>query len=312
MQLGMGELALVEPDEGRLGQLSHPGIEPFVTLEEGLGWKPDIAIIATPTDLHARQARAVVEADCHVFVEKPLSHDGSGLRELADEVDRRHLVSLVGCNMRFHPGPAKVRELLARRVLGRVIFARIHAGSFLPDWHRDQDYRSSYSASPAGGCILDFVHEIDLARWYLGDVTEVTCVAGHLSSLDIASEDVAALICRHTDGALSEIHVDYVQRAYDRGCHIGGEEGTILWEFGSGTVRWFDADRGSWKVFEQAVDWDLNQMYLDELRHFIECVEAQRRTELPIRDALEVMRIVLAAKGSAELRASVATAEVVL
>jgi predicted dehydrogenase len=115
-------------------------------VEAGLEWAPELVIVATPTALHAEHALAAARRGCHVFVEKPLAHSSAGVWELADEVARRDLISLVGCNMRFHPGPAAVKRLLDSGAIGRVLFARLHAGSYLPEWRPGQDYRESYSA----------------------------------------------------------------------------------------------------------------------------------------------------------------------
>jgi predicted dehydrogenase len=142
----------------------------------------------------------------------------------------------------------------------------------------------------------------------VGSVVEVVCAAGRLSSLQIETEDVAALICRHVGGSLSEIHLDYVQRTYERGCHVAGDEGTILWDFASGCVRYQRADEGHWQVVPQPKGWELNQMYLDELQHLLDCVRVRRPTVLPIGDAVEVLRIALAAKTSAATGCFVATA----
>src|SRR5207244_10343135 len=102
----------------------------------------------------------------------------------------------------FHPGPAKVKQLLDQDSIGRILFARLHSGSYLPGWRPTQDYRASYSANArmGGGCILDCIHELDLARWYLGDVAEVFALAEHLSSLQLDVEDMAFLLCRHQNG----------------------------------------------------------------------------------------------------------------
>jgi len=235
-----------------------------------------------------------------------LAHDLEGLGKLSGVIEQEGLVSLVGCNMRFHPGPMKVKELLSRDQLGRLLFARLHTGSYLPDWRPGTDYRDNYASreETGGGCILDCIHELDLGRWYLGDVCEVVCVAGHLSSLEISTEDVAVVICRHTSGAISEIHLDYVQRTYERGCQVVGESGTVFWDFNQG-IRWYEASDKRWNQYEQRHTWESNEMYLDELRHFVDCVQHRRQTTLPVGEAIEVMKIAVGAKRSARSRSAV-------
>jgi predicted dehydrogenase len=299
--LGAESLGLVETDVSRrqavADELSLVG---FSRLQDGLDWAPNLVIVATPTHLHAEQTLEIVRAGIPIFVEKPLSHTEAGLSEIAQLVESKKTISLVGCNMRFHPGPVKVKQLLEEGRLGKVLFARIHTGSYLPDWRPNTDYRHNYSArvETGGGCILDCIHEIDLARWYLGEVDSVFCAAGHLSSLEIETEDVAILLCRHTGGSISEIHLDYVQRTYERGCQIAGELGSIFWDFNAGAVRLYDAATKRWTTFPQLENWEMNQMYVDEMRHFLECLADQRPTTLPIPEAAALMQVVFAAKDS--------------
>jgi predicted dehydrogenase len=312
---GVTPLALMEPAADRRAEVERQLGSPlalFDSLAAALDWGPELTVIASPTHMHLEQAVEAARAGSHLFIEKPLSHSESGMRELVEEVESRDLISLVGCNMRFHPGPAMVRELLDRDAVGRVLFARVHAGSYLPGWRPTQDYTKSYSASDAagGGCILDYIHELDLTRWYMGGVTEVFCMAGHLSSLRIDSEDVAMLVCRHEGGTLSQIHLDYVQRSYERGCQIVGEDGSIFWDFRAGHVRHYDAREDRWTSYVQPEGWEVNRMYVDELGHLLRCIESGTATVLPVREAAEVTRVALAARESARTGQPVAMAAV--
>ena len=204
--------------------------------------------------------------------------------------------------MRFHPGLMTVKNLLLEQAVGRVLAARVEVGQYLPDWHPWEDYRQSYSACNrfGGGVILDAIHEIDYIHWLLGDVAAATCLAGKLSQLEIETEDVAALLLRFQNGAVGEVHLDYVQRAYSRTCHVIGEEGTIHWDYTAGQVRWYSAHTRQWRLFSNPPEWEPNQMYIDEMRHFLKCLA---RKEMPIADVFEaarVLQIALAAKASAQ------------
>jgi predicted dehydrogenase len=308
--LGVGELGVVESDGERRERAARElGVATFVPVSEGLEWSPDFVVVATPTHLHLSQAIEVASGGFDLFIEKPLSHVGVGISELADAVARRSLISMVGCNMRFHPGPRKVKELLDRGAVGRILCARIYGGFYLPAWRPGTDYRDNYAAheETGGGCILDCIHEVDLTRWYLGEVGEVFCAAGHLSSLEIATEDVAILVCRHSSGALAEVHLDYVQRTYERGCQIIGESGSIFWDFRDQRVRWYNAASDVWITFEQPGEWQLNQMYVDEMQHFLDCLRDRKPTMLPVSEGAAVMQIVFAAKASAREGKTVAT-----
>ncbi len=303
LSLGVKELVAFDVRaERRRDVTTELGVETVERLESGLEREPDALIVAAPTSLHVPIALKGAFRRYHLFIEKPLSHCWDGVERLLDVVRENALVTLVGCNMRFHPGLMTVKNLLLEQAVGRVLAARVEVGQYLPDWHPWEDYRQSYSACNrfGGGVILDAIHEIDYIRWLLGDVAAATCLAGKLSQLEIETEDVAALLLRFQNGAVGEVHLDYVQRAYSRTCHVIGEEGTIHWDYTAGQVRWYSAHTRQWRLFSNPPEWEPNQMYIDEMRHFLKCLA---RKEIPIADVFEaarVLQIALAAKASAQ------------
>lgn len=300
--LGAGELlAFDERPDRRQEARSQFGIETPERLEEAWARRPDAAIIAVPTSLHVPLAVDAASHGCHLFIEKPLSHTLDGVDRLLDIVRERRLVTLVGCNLRFHPGLQKVKALLQDRAAGRVVAARVAAGQWLPDWHPEEDYRRGYSATRAlgGGIILDAIHELDYIRWLLGDVETVACFAGKLSRLEIETEDTAAILLRFAGGTLGEVHLDYVQRAYHRTCQIIGDAGTIHWDY-AGDVRWFSAAAREWRAFPPPVGWEWPQMYVDEMRHCLRCWAGEERPALDAAEGRRVLEVAVAAKESAQ------------
>jgi len=278
------------------------GVKTYSSLDEALSQNPDIALICTPTSLHIPAAMAAARKGCHLFIEKPLSHTMEGVDELIEIVAQKKLISLVGCNMRFHPGLMKVKMLLEAEAIGRVIAARIEAGQYLPDWHPSENYRKGYSAKSnlGGGVILDAIHEIDYIRWMLGEVESIACFSGRVSKLEIETEDTAAIIMRFISGTIGEVHLDYIQRVYSRTCHIIGDEGTIRWDYNTGEVRYYSAETKEWQIFKNPPGWIPNQMYLDELSHFLRCINGEEQPTLDIIQGELVLKIALAAKASAE------------
>ncbi len=302
LNLGVKDVIAFDVDPGRRQEVAATlGIATVADLETAWEQRADACLIAAPTSLHVPLALDAARHGCHLFIEKPLSHSWAGVSELLGWVEQKNLVTLVGCNMRFHPGLRQVKALLEGRAIGRVIAARVEVGQYLPDWHPEEDYRQSYSARRelGGGIILDAIHEIDYIRWLIGEVADTVCMAGKLSRLEIDSEDTAALLLRFTCGALGEIHLDYIQRAYSRTCQIIGEEGTIHWDYLAGQVRWYSAHTRAWQYCASPAGWQTNQMYVDEIGHFLACLAGEQQAELDIREGAKVLRIALAAKQSA-------------
>jgi predicted dehydrogenase len=276
------------------------GVEVFTDLDAALDRQPQVAFVTAPTSLHVPIAVQAAERGCHLFIEKPLSHTRDGVERLQELVRRQDLVTLVGCNLRFHPGLVAVKQLLEQGAIGRVVAVRVEVGQYLPDWHPYEDYRQGYSARRdlGGGILLDAVHEIDYIRWLLGPVRSVACLAGTLSHLEIQTEDTAALLLRFTAGALGEVHLDYVQRVYSRTCHVIGDEGTVRWDYSAGEARVYRAASRAWETVANPAGWQPNQMYVDELAHFLRCLDRQEQPALDVFDAARVLDLVLAAKES--------------
>ena len=288
------------------------GIATTEQLGQALGGGPDAVVIASPTSEHVKLAAAAAGRGLHLFVEKPLSHDLNGVAELVREVERRELVSLVGCNLRWHPGLRALKRLLDEGRFGKVLAIRVEAGQYLPDWHPSEDYRFSYSARRelGGGVILDFIHELDYARWLLGRVETVACLAGRVGSLDIDTEDIASISLRFEVGAIGQVHIDYLQRAYSRSCEVIAEEGTLKWNYEAASLDAFHVEDRTWRQIPVSSGWEANQMYVEEMQHFLGCLAGRERSAQDVASAAEVLRVALACKSSAQSRTFVDPADV--
>jgi predicted dehydrogenase len=219
------------------------------------------------------------------------------LGELQAEVQSRELITMTGCNMRFHPGPVAVKSLLDQKKIGAVLSARIQCGSYLPRWRPQSDYRQSYSASIEwGGAILDCIHEVDLALWYFGPASLLAAVRLPAHSLGLETDGLAEILLRHEAGVLSSVHLNFVQRDYRRGCQIIGSTGTIYWDFSEHAVKIFGEDGNLSETISEPPGWDANQMYLDEMKHFLQAVETRQPTMNPVAGGIEALNIALAAR----------------
>ena len=303
--LTIGNIEIIAHDlnpDGRNKVKELFGINAYENYEDALAADPDTVIVATPTNEHIVPALKAAKAGYHLFIEKPVSHNTEGLAEVLSIVKEKGLITLVGCNMRFHPGLKKVKELVDKGAAGKILSADIEAGSYMPEWRPGIDYKKVYSARSerGGGVILDAIHEIDYARWMLGDVAALCCMADKLSSLEIDVEDVADILLRFSSGIIARLHLDYVQRPYARNCKLVGEDGVITWDFNEGQVGLFSAHDKQWTWFNQPPHFELNQMYVDEMQHFVNCLKGIEKSTLDIFGGVEDLKIALAAKQSAK------------
>ncbi len=303
--LGVGEICVYDPDGSRAEQaVRDAGAVAVGSVEAGLALRPQAVFICTPPHLHTAGARAAVDAGAHVFIEKPLSDRLDDVAEMIGAAARRKLVVMAGYNLRFHAGLLKLKELVKTGSVGRVLTVRAEYGQYLPTWRPGRDYRQGYIARPetGGGIILEESHELDYVAWLGGRVESVYAAAGKLSDLEIVAEDVALMVLRLEGGALGEVHVDCVQREYRREAHVVGTEGTATWVYEKG-VRLARASREP-EFFDIVPD--PNQMYLDEVRCFLNCIAGNAQPPVDGASALQDLRVALAAKESARICREVA------
>lgn len=301
LALGKRNLIVVElRRERREFVRKELGVPVVASTQEAFRGKVDVAFVTSPTHLHLRHAEEALRAGAHLFIEKPLAHVlDARVRKLLEHAKRKRRKIFVAVNMRFHPGIRKIKVLLDRRAIGNVLAARVEAGFWLPDWHPGKDYRKWYMAHRrlGGGVLLDGIHEIDYLCWLLGDPVDVVARALRVSSLKIDTEDVAEITLRFANGALGNIHVDYLQQAYQRTCRIIGSEGTIEWDFHKRAVRLFSAKTKTWRTFPYTFR-NTNQMYVDELKFFFAALAGRIKDPMDGREGLRSLAIAEAARRS--------------
>lgn len=268
---------------------------------------PDVVLICTPTAHHAEQAVEALRRGAHTFIEKPIADSLPDAAEIEAEASKARVRVMVACNLRFHPAVALLKAELDSGVVGRLYSIRAAFGHYLPNWRPDQDYRKSYSASRSqgGGAILDCVHEIDYVRWLGGEVHQVVSIADRLGELQIDVEDAAAIIMRHESGVLSEIHVDYLRRDKRRSCELVCSLGTVLWESTGKRpervlVRRYHAEKARWETLLDLPDYDPNEAYVLELRHFFESIRTGSPPALDAAGGVRVLELALQAREFAE------------
>jgi predicted dehydrogenase len=275
------------------------GIRSFSDLDEALAEKPDVAFIANPSSMHVEAATACARAGCDLFVEKPLSDSTAGLDALIELVEERSLVAMVGYQLRFHPGVVGLFELVRSGALGQLLSVRATVGEYLPNWHRYEDYREMYAARAAlgGGVILSQIHEFDYLSWMFGPPSRLFALGGHWSDLQIDVEDTASILMQCTySGRPLPVHLlqDYLQRPSSRSCEVVGDRGKAVLDLVELSLTSWDAE--GTPTVRRFARFERNQLFLDEIAHFLHCVTTRERPRVDLRAGRESLRTALAAK----------------
>ncbi len=280
------------------------GLHIYPDLASALEWRPEAVFVCTPTSLHVSTALQAARAGAHLFIEKPLSHDLQGVDELLAEVESRRLTAVIGYQMRFHPGLQRLHTLLREARVGRLLSVHAEIGEYLPGWHTYEDYRQMYASRRdlGGGVILSQIHEMDYLYWLFGLPRRVFALGGHLSRLEVDVEDSADILLEfQTEGRPLPVtlHEDYLQRPPSRGCKVVGDAGKILLDFPAASLTVYDAE-GREAEKTAFADFQRNEMFLAEIRHFVQALQGQPHALVSLRDGMHSLRMALAAKESLE------------
>ncbi|PHV14207.1 oxidoreductase [Janthinobacterium sp. BJB1] len=132
--------------------LAHPGL--------------DAVFLVTPTSLHADQIIAALRAGKHVFCEKPLSLDLADCLKVEAEAARHpQLTVMIGFVRRFDASYHDAQQKIALGLIGKPYLVRSQTCD-----QNDPSGAFMRFAPTSGGIFLDCsVHDIDLARWLLGN-----------------------------------------------------------------------------------------------------------------------------------------------
>lgn len=301
LTLGEKDIILYRTGKSTLTDDELDGFTIETDLEAALAHQPDAVVIANPTAVHMDVAIPAAAAGCHILIEKPVSHDLARVAELQAALDQNGAQLLVGFMFRFHPGLQKIKTWLDAGAIGAPLSARAHWGEYLPDWHPWEDYRNGYAARAdlGGGVVRTLSHPLDYLLWLLGDA-DVTAAATSKMGLNLEVEDCADILLRFESGALGSVHLDYVQRPPGHTLEITGSEGLVRWDFTDSAARRFDAHRQSWETFDPPHDFDRNDMFLAEMRHFLAVARREVDSICDLSQGVRVQALIEAVYAAAE------------
>jgi predicted dehydrogenase len=256
----------------------------------------DGVIVATPHNVLAEIAGAAIEAGKHVLVEKPAAKNVAELRPLVALAEKANVLVRVGFNHRYHRAFRQARQIVDARTLGPLMFLRArygHGGRI----GYEKEWRAKPELSGGGELIDQGAHLIDLARWFLGDFSEVEGFA-HTYFWDMPVDDNSFLLLKTATKQVAFLHASCTEwkntfsfELYGRAGKLqidglGGSYGierlafyrmlpamgppeTIVWEYPMGDDSW-DA----------------------EMAEFLEDIRLGRQPASGLKDAVAVLDIV--------------------
>lgn len=210
-------------------------IKELYTWKEVQKLKPDIALITNPTSLHIETAIQCAQAECKLFIEKPIGSSLKGLDKLLKIVKEKSLVTYIAYNLRFHPVIIKLKEYTSQY---KPLHARVVCTSFLPNWRPNTDYLKSYTANSklGGGVILDLSHELDYVSYLLGSINKLNGQFSKRGQVTVDAEDYADILA-HTESGPVNINLNFFSQLKQRYIQIDFENLTVIGDLVNAEIK---------------------------------------------------------------------------
>jgi predicted dehydrogenase len=214
----------------------------------------DVVSVTGPNFIHRDVAVAAAETGKHVWVEKPAGRNATETREICDAVRVNGVQSAAGFNYRNVPAIEMARQLIADGRLGRInhVYIRLLADyAAHPDGALTWRYITEWSGSGVLGDLAS--HGVDLGRYLVGEITDLTCnaatfiaqrpqvgiTASHFSRGTggpvgaVENEDYIAALLRFDGGALGILESSRasIGEQCTYGIEVHGARGALSWDF---------------------------------------------------------------------------------
>jgi myo-inositol 2-dehydrogenase / D-chiro-inositol 1-dehydrogenase len=255
----------------------------------------EAVVIAASTDAHAPLILAAVEANIPAFCEKPIALGYDDTVEVVEAVESSGAVLQIGFQRRFDAGYAEARRLVESGELGTIYSVRLAT-------HDPEPPPEEYIAT-SGGIFRDLhIHDFDVLRWLTGAEAAEVYATGSVRGFDFfgthGDVDTSAALITMQDGAVAVLTGGrHDPLGYDVRAEIFGSRDSVAVGVDARTpLR--SVEPGTPPSGQTAYP-DFQNRFLDayraELKYFLSLASGEVENQCTARDALEALKIAMAA-----------------
>jgi levoglucosan dehydrogenase len=177
----------------------------------------DAVIVATPNETHYEITMAALDRGLPVLCEKPLGMNVAEAHKMAETAAERGAITMVPFTYRNMPTNQFIKQLIVDGYVGRPYHLSMR---YFAGYARDGAYAWRFDEEKAGTGILGDLgsHWLDMARWFLGEVSAVSAHRNFFVDRDarpdgssyVPVEDSAVISARFESGASATLQVSAV------------------------------------------------------------------------------------------------------
>ncbi len=193
-------VGVVEPDastaESTVGAFGGKAVP---TVADLLGLGVDAVVLSSPVHHHEEDCVAALRNGTPVLCEKPLSNSVESCRRMVSAAEESATTLAVGFNHRYYPSMKFLKRVIDEGRIGELQHVRVFGGhDGLHNFRADWQYKAPESG---GGAMMDVgIHMTDLARYVVGEITDVYGVMSNRVWNVEGSEDDAVAVFRSPEG----------------------------------------------------------------------------------------------------------------
>lgn len=266
-------LGVVDSDHARAKEVGKEyGCPAFKRLED-LPPEVEAASVVVPTDRHYEVAAALMERNCHLLVEKPITDNIATARELLRRAEKGSLLLQVGHVERFNPGILALEKIVKEP---RFI-----------ECHRNAPFQ------PRGtevGVVLDLmIHDLDIILYLVASPVESLEAVG--ATVLSRHEDIANARIKFKNGAIANITTSRISPGRLRKIRIFQDDAYISLDYMGRTGKIFRRHDG--RIVDDVLPITDGEPLKLELESFLEAVRLGGKPQVPAEDSLEALRVAL-------------------
>ena len=263
---------------------NHQDVTNIIDLEPTIN-SIDFIILSNPTFLHGKYLKILTNYNKPIFIEKPPLCSLSEIEIISKKIKNQNIKTYVACNMRFNPSIIFLKNKLKTNKINEI---NIYAGSYLPDWRPNKDFRAIYSSQKkmGGGVHLDLFHEIDYASWIFGIPNKSRAFFSSKSTLKISAIDYANYLWDYDKFNLSII-LNYFRKKPKRYIEILFDDDT--WNVDLINNKIISDSKGLIFSSEQRI----SDTYVLQMKYFIECLKNDKPIMNDFDESIDRLKLCL-------------------
>lgn len=259
----------------------------------------DVVSVCTINSFHYPQARKALEADKHVFVEKPLVLDAEQLEDLCSLAEEKGKHTFVGHVARYYPAVVGVKNCIDQGLIGRTYYAESdYYHEIAPGWKSKKETAGS-------SLLMAGVHAVDMIYWLLGqrEPEEVFAYSQRSSRRpDFTYDPTIATVVKFRDGTIGRFTSSLdCDMPYVFHLQVNGEDGAVRSNGVYSAKICQDAEGFMEIPATYPDDWDVaHHPFPEEIQDYVDGILGDEPRDLRFEKVRPIYEMVFAAQRSAE------------